>query len=175
MYFTRILFVLFLDFCVQRQDYLFRELLILETQFPNVRLARKRYATIWGGASLLQMLLASMTHLLSTDWKWDFVINLSESDFPIKYVTLLFLPLVSFIQIVSNLLNSSALFLYRSNTQLVKFLTANKQYNFVKSHGREAQRFIQKQGLDKSFVECEAHMWRIGNRQLPWGIQVNRN
>ncbi|XP_034250002.1 xylosyltransferase oxt isoform X2 [Thrips palmi] len=127
-----------------RQDYLFRELLVLETQFPNVKLARKRYATIWGGASLLQMLLSSMTYLLSTDWKWDFVINLSESDFPIK-----------------------------SNTQLVKFLTANKQYNFVKSHGREAQRFIQKQGLDKSFVECEAHMWRIGNRQLPWGIQID--
>lgn len=127
-----------------RQDYLFRELLVLETQFPNVKLARKRYATIWGGASLLQMLLASMSYLLSSDWKWDFIINLSESDLPIK-----------------------------TNAQLVKFLTANKKYNFVKSHGREAQRFIQKQGLDKSFVECDAHMWRIGNRQLPWGIQID--
>ncbi|GLH11058.1 Xylosyltransferase oxt [Gryllus bimaculatus] len=127
-----------------RQDYLFRELLPLENTLPNVRLARRRYATIWGGASLLQMLLASISELLKIDWQWDFIINLSESDFPVK-----------------------------TNLQLVEFLTANKERNFVKSHGREVQRFIQKQGLDKTFVECDAHMWRIGDRHLPWGIQVD--
>jgi protein xylosyltransferase len=55
----------------------------------------------------------------------------------------------------------------------VEFLTANKERNFVKSHGREAQRFIQKQGLDKSFVECEAHMWRVGDRSLPADIVID--
>ena len=45
-------------------------------------------------------------------------------------------------------------------------------------------RFIQKQGLDRTFVECENHMWRIGTRPLPpdvtldggsdW-IVINRN
>ncbi|XP_069701482.1 xylosyltransferase oxt [Periplaneta americana] len=127
-----------------RQDYLFRELLVLERSLPNVRLARNRYATIWGGASLLQMLLTSMNELLESGWEWDFVINLSESDFPVK-----------------------------TNQQLVDFLTANKGRNFVKSHGREVQRFIQKQGLDKTFVECDAHMWRTGDRRLPWGIQMD--
>lgn len=78
------------------------------------------------------------------DWKWDFVLNLSESDFPVKSVA-----------------------------QLTDFLTANKGRNFVKSHGREVQRFIQKQGLDKTFVECENRMWRIGDRTLPTGIQVD--
>jgi protein xylosyltransferase len=63
---------------------LYRELLVFERSLPNVRLARHRYATIWGGASLLQMLLASMNELLELGWKWDFVINLSESDFPVK-------------------------------------------------------------------------------------------
>lgn len=63
--------------------------------------------------------------------------------------------------------------MYRTNQQLVDFLTANKYKNFVKSHGREVQRFIQKQGLDKTFVECDAHMWRVGDRHLPWGIQVD--
>lgn len=85
-----------------------------------------------------------MQELLASDWKWDFVINLSESDFPVKTVN-----------------------------QLVEFLSANKNKNFVKSHGREVQRFIQKQGLDKTFVECDAHMWRQGDRKLPWGIQVD--
>lgn len=129
---------------LQRQDYMFRQLLQLENNFPNIRLSRNRFSTIWGGASLLQMLLASMNELLKSDWKWDFIINLSESDFPIK-----------------------------SNERLVQFLTANKNKNFVKSHGREVQRFIQKQGLDKTFIECDTHMWRTGDRTLPWGIQID--
>lgn len=123
---------------------MFRSLIHLETDFPNIKLARNRFSTIWGGASLLKMLLSSMETLLNSTWSWDFVINLSESDFPIK-----------------------------TNDKLVKFLTANRDKNFVKSHGREVQRFIQKQGLDKTFVECDTHMWRIGERELPTGIQID--
>lgn len=124
---------------------MFRELLQLESRCDNIRLTRNRFSTIWGGASLLRMLLASMTELLhQTEWKWDFIINLSESDFLVK-----------------------------STDSLVEFLTANRDKNFVKSHGREVQRFIQKQGLDKSFVECDTHMWRIGDRELPQGIQID--
>lgn len=78
------------------------------------------------------------------DWTWDFIINLSESDYPVKTVK-----------------------------RLVEFLSANKGKNFVKSHGREVQRFIQKQGLDKTFIECDTHMWRIGDRKLPWGVQID--
>uniref|UniRef100_T1H3G5 protein xylosyltransferase n=1 Tax=Megaselia scalaris TaxID=36166 RepID=T1H3G5_MEGSC len=81
---------------------------------------------------------------LRDQWNWDFIINLSESDYPIKKVE-----------------------------KLQDFLTANHGMNFVKSHGRETQRFIQKQGLDKTFVECDIHMWRIGDRTLPEGIQVD--
>jgi len=72
---------------MQRQDYLYRKLVKLETDFENVRLSRNRYATIWGGASLLKVLLSSMQDLLTmSGWSsnWDYVINLSESDFPIK-------------------------------------------------------------------------------------------
>ncbi|XP_072386942.1 xylosyltransferase oxt [Diabrotica undecimpunctata] len=128
-----------------RQDYLYRELLPLEQILPNVRLTRKRFATIWGGASLLEMLRSCMWELLNMkEWKWDFVLNLSESDFPVKPVQ-----------------------------KLSEFLTLNKNRNFVKSHGREVQRFIQKQGLDKTFVECEYRMWRIGDRSLPSGIQMD--
>lgn len=123
---------------------MYRELLKLEEKVDNIRLARTRFSTIWGGASLLTMLLASMTELLYLQWRWDFVINLSESDFPVK-----------------------------STDKLVDFLTANRDRNFVKSHGREVQRFIQKQGLDKTFVECDTHMWRIGDRKLPDGIQID--
>ncbi|XP_058831412.1 xylosyltransferase oxt [Topomyia yanbarensis] len=129
-----------------RQEYLYRELLKLETNYPNIRLSRNRYSTIWGGASLLQMLLSSMEYLLvdTPHWKWDFVMNLSESDFPVKTLD-----------------------------KLERFLSANQGKNFVRSHGREVQRFIQKQGLDRTFVECDNHMWRIGDRALPLGVQID--
>lgn len=106
-----------------------------------MKLAKRRFSTIWGGASLLRMLLSSMQGLLSSNWEWDFVINLSESDFPVKTLT-----------------------------QLEEFLSANRDKNFVKSHGREVQRFIQKQGLDKTFVECDAHMWRQGDRSIVYEL-----
>ncbi|KPJ07173.1 Xylosyltransferase oxt [Papilio machaon] len=128
----------------KRQDYMHRKLSALEKEFKNVRLAPNRYATIWGGASLLKMLLSSMKDFMSLGWQWDYVINLSESDFPIK-----------------------------SLEDLERFLSANKGLNFVKSHGREVQRFIKKQGLDKTFIECETHMWRVGERKLPQGIIID--
>lgn len=128
----------------KRQDYLPRKLSVLEKQFPNIKLATSRYSTIWGGASLLKMLLAAMKDFMSLGWQWDFVINLSESDFPIK-----------------------------SLEELENFLSANKGLNFVKSHGREVQRFIKKQGLDKTFIECDTHMWRVGERKLPRGMVID--
>ncbi len=34
-------------------------------------------------------------------------------------------------------------------------------------------RFIQKQGLDRTFVECDNHMWRVDMRPLPSEITVD--
>lgn len=125
---------------------MYREMLEIEKKCKskNIRVARGeglRHASIWGGASLLTTLLSSANEMLARNRNWDFLVNLSESDFPIK-----------------------------SDARLTEFLTLNKGMNFVKSHGREVQRFISKQGLDKSFVECEARMWRVGDRKLPTGM-----
>lgn len=35
------------------------------------------------------------------------------------------------------------------------------------------RRFIKKQGLDRLFHECDSHMWRLGERQIPAGIVVD--
>ncbi|ODM98476.1 Xylosyltransferase oxt [Orchesella cincta] len=132
-----------------RQDYLYRELLSLTRILPkNVRFMKSRKATIWGGASLLTVLLSGMKDLVTNaeewNWDWDYVINLSESDFPLK-----------------------------STEKLETFLSHNKGRNFVKSHGRDVQKFIQKQGLDKTFYECEHRMWRVADRKLPSGILID--
>ncbi len=94
----------------------------LSDQFPEfIKLSPRRFSTIWGGASLLQMLVSCMTELLNMkDWNWDFVINLSESDYPVK-----------------------------NPEKLMDFLRQNREKNFVKSHGRDPQVFISKQGLDQ--------------------------
>ena len=68
-----------------RQDFMHRELARVAETMPNLRLARHRFTTIWGGSSLLSMLLSSFQDLLDMDdWPWDFVLNLSESDYPVK-------------------------------------------------------------------------------------------
>ena len=71
-----------------RQDYLYREMKEIETRFPEkIYVTTHRFATIWGGTSLLTMLIESFKVLLNKkEWKWDFVINLSESDYPLKKV-----------------------------------------------------------------------------------------
>lgn len=70
----------------QRSGYLHREVLSLADLYPNVRVTPWRMATIWGGASLLTMYLQSMEDLLKmTDWSWDFFINLSAADYPIRW------------------------------------------------------------------------------------------
>ncbi|XP_064639668.1 xylosyltransferase oxt-like [Lineus longissimus] len=128
-----------------RQDYLHTELSKLAKKYHNVRLVKTRMSTIWGGASLLQMLLMCMKDLLEMeDWSWDFVVNLSESDFPVKH-----------------------------NDKLAVFLTANRHRNFVKSFGTKTPQFMRKQGLGKTFIECDTHMWRLSDRTLPGGILLD--
>ena len=91
----------------------------LEAMFPdNIYVTPNRWATIWGGASLLSMLTDCFKDLLQRDWKWDFVLNLSESQYPLK-----------------------------KREDLIDFLSNNKDKNFVKSHGREPAEFIRKQGI----------------------------
>lgn len=128
-----------------RQDYLDRELRRLTAHKINVRVTRRRFSTIWGGATLLSMLLSCLEELLAIqDWDWDFVLNLSESDYPIK-----------------------------PRGELFEFLSSNKDKNFVKSHGRDPAQFMKKQGLDRTFHQCDNRMWRLGKRTLPAGIQFD--
>ena len=43
----------------------------------------------------------------------------------------------------------------------------------MKGHGREQDKFVKKQGLDKTFYECDHHMWRLGDRTVPAGVQID--
>lgn len=72
---------------VKRSNYLHRQVLQFASQYPNVRVTSWRMATIWGGASLLSTYLQTMRDLMEmNDWPWDFFINLSAADYPIRYL-----------------------------------------------------------------------------------------
>eukprot|EP00058_Branchiostoma_floridae_P018098 XP_002603587.1 hypothetical protein BRAFLDRAFT_93129 [Branchiostoma floridae] len=71
----------------KRSHYLHRELQEAFRPYHNIRFTTWRMSTIWGGASLLQMLLRCMNDLRAMyDWKWDFFINLSGTDYPTKFI-----------------------------------------------------------------------------------------
>uniref|UniRef100_A0A1I8FM00 protein xylosyltransferase n=1 Tax=Macrostomum lignano TaxID=282301 RepID=A0A1I8FM00_9PLAT len=98
--------------------------------FPNVRLMRRRFPTIWGGTGLLDLMLAAFRDLLNcTDWHWDFVINLSESDFPI-----------------------------RPDRQLTAYLTEMRHLSFLASHSGNYSDFMRKQAIERYFVQCDNHI-----------------
>lgn len=126
-------------------DYLHHSLLPLEAKYKNVVLARDRYRTMWGGISLLEMVLSAMREALwGVDWEWDYFINLSGADFPL-----------------------------RTNEQLTQLLAAQIGENFLKSNKGKLDEFIRKQGIDQSFIQCDDHMWNIGHRKLPEGIVMD--
>ncbi|VDM24953.1 unnamed protein product [Toxocara canis] len=127
-----------------RQQFMHSEMKKLEQRaksegLDNIYVMEKRYATIWAGASLLSMFLDAVKYAEEEKgWqKWDFILNLSESDFPLL-----------------------------SLKELELHLERNIGYNFLSSHGYDTARFIQKQGLEYLFFECENRMWRLGKRSM---------
>ena len=73
--------------CAQQADYLFRELRRLNTTFNfYVVPQERRRSSIWGGSSLLDVVLDGFAVLSTVFPDADFFINLSESDFPLRFV-----------------------------------------------------------------------------------------
>ena len=62
---------------------MYQELRYLET-FPNIKFFKQRYRSFWGSNSVLFLLLQGMRELLEAAWDWDYVMNISESDFPVR-------------------------------------------------------------------------------------------
>ncbi|VDK82410.1 unnamed protein product [Litomosoides sigmodontis] len=135
-----------------RQQYMFQEMkelvaTIHKAGHYNIYLMEKRYATIWAGSALLSMVLDVLkTALYSLNWKgWDFMLNLSESSFPLL-----------------------------SMAELEFHLANNKGRIFLSSHGYDTARFIQKQGLEYVFMQCENRMWLLMKRmKFPNSIRLD--
>lgn len=66
------------------------EKFIEKSKRNNFYIAKWSLPTIWGGSTLLKMHLRVMEEIIQFKkiglWDWDFILNLSESEFPIKFV-----------------------------------------------------------------------------------------
>ena len=67
-----------------RSQYMYDHLKPLEIGHPNVIVTETRFATIWGGVSLLDMMISSMREMLELEWDMDFIINVSGTDYLLK-------------------------------------------------------------------------------------------
>ncbi|CAH8584049.1 unnamed protein product [Schistosoma turkestanicum] len=127
-----------------RCDYLYTKVKSFIENYPsNIYLTSTRFSPIWGGQSLLDMFLSSLKDLSTnmSDWEWDFVINLSESDMPI-----------------------------RPNHELVTYLSHNRDKIFLRSFSHTGQSFLRNQGFGQLFLECDSYVWHLGERSIPSGI-----
>jgi protein xylosyltransferase len=108
----------------KKQDYLYREMKLLEAQFPDkIYVTQRRWKILWGGTSFLFMFLDSYRTLLNKkEWQWDFLLLLGESSYPIK-----------------------------TREELITFLSRNRNKNFVGSHGTRpdinSERIIKEKGI----------------------------
>ena len=131
-----------------RHHYLYSSLqqIFNDLNFKNVVFQTNRFTPIWGGVSLLTTIKDAIRQAIyeKNFAHWDFFINLSFADYPIAH---------------------------REHLRL--FLSLNKGKSFTKSHGREPEKFVQKQGLNKMFYECENRMWRLSDREIPKNLQLD--
>eukprot|EP00050_Salpingoeca_kvevrii_P016572 m.56686 g.56686 ORF g.56686 m.56686 type:complete len:724 (-) comp7028_c0_seq2:20-2191(-) len=126
-----------------RSQYLYHTLAEFVAPFPNAWVTSWQLGSIWGAANLYEVYMRAFSDLLQ--FHWDYFINLSETDLPIQTVE-----------------------------QVEEFLRGyrSQKINFLKSHGKDHDRFVRKQGLDRTFVFCEFHMWRVGARTLPTDLVI---
>ena len=114
--------------------------------FPNIKVANERFRTFWASNTILYVLLATFRQILQLGWDFDYVVNISESDFPVKSV-----------EEFENYLKSSI------GKNYVATVGAN--------YGRDLIADQEGQGLTHLFYNCEDHMFLLGRRNIPFGLQ----
>ena len=69
----------------EQSEYMYQELKYLEA-YPNIKFSKMRYRTFWASNTILYMMLTGIREMMVMGWDFDYVMNLSESDFPMRPV-----------------------------------------------------------------------------------------
>ena len=110
-------------------------------QIENIHLTKQRFAAIWAGTSLLDMMSNAMREMLHLKWNFDFFVNLSGADYLLKHPK-----------------------------YFKKYLRKNMGKNFV-WNVRNNVRKNKKGGFLFTFKECGEHLYNLGPRSLPKGAK----
>ena len=123
---------------------MYSKLVILQN-LPNIKVTKERFRIFWASNTILYVLLAAFRDILQVGWNFVYVINISESDFPVK-------PLEEF---------ENELKINVGKNYVATVATADR--DLIADH--------EGQGLNNLFYNCEDHMFMIGRRNLPFGLQ----
>ena len=66
-----------------RSEFLLDHLKFL-TEHKNVYITEQRFAIVWGGTTLLKMQMNAFQEILDLKWNFDFIMNMSGSDYMVK-------------------------------------------------------------------------------------------
>ncbi|KAF7632636.1 WSC domain-containing protein [Meloidogyne graminicola] len=128
-----------------RQEFMQLEMIKIQKTFES-KVLKERFATIWGGTSLLELFLFVINKSINElNIQWDYIINLSEKDMPLL-----------------------------SLEELEQQLESASNKSFLSSHGYNTANFLHKQGFYFNFLECENRMWRISTRNsFPLNLRLD--
>ena len=125
-------------------EYLQRVLRKNLRNIANIYLAEgsERIPVEWGSSAIMDMALISFQNLLAIPgWNFDFVLNLSGADYPIKPID-----------------------------EMAKILGANRGSNFIGVTPYMAN-FVFRQRIAFVNFYCEDKVWDMGERELPKGVR----
>ncbi|VDO08652.1 unnamed protein product [Rodentolepis nana] len=128
-------------------NYFYIHVDLLEEVFPyNVHVTSNRLNPLWGAPKLLDLIITIVQDLFENfpHWKWDFFINLSETDLPV-------IPVGKLIQLLGS--HRGRIFLRQSNEEIFKYIHA--------------------EGLGYAFLHCGDYIWRVGQRPPLEGIVIH--
>lgn len=123
-------------------------------KYPNVRILKSENV-IWGGYSMVQAELDGMKYLLEMDAKWDYFINLSGQDYPLKSQ-----------KIIKDFLsgNNGKNYIKVADQEKIRPETMNRIENYFEETGDEISDKTHKREFMKDVIPYIGGQWMILTR-----------
>lgn len=122
--------------------------------FPNTYVLESEYI-LWGGYSMVKAELAGMAYLLNINANWDYFINLSGQDFPLKSQKIIKEFLVE---------NKGTNYIKIANQELIRPETLNRIQNYYEETPQGVSITLQKRTFLKNVQPYIGGQWMILTR-----------
>lgn len=131
-----------------------KEIITFLEPYPNVSVLTSENV-VWGGYSMVQAELDGMKHLLKMNAKWDYFVNLSGQDYPLKSQKIIRQFLAE---------NNGKSYLKIANQKLIRPETMNRIENHFVEVDDKISTVTHKRGFMKNVVPYIGGQWMILTR-----------